>query len=215
MKKLILTSVLVCSLFAWGGMGMMRGGGNCNSQFTSILNQYPIQSLSKQEKDALTHMAEEEKLARDVYITLGNLWQLRPFLNIQKAEQHHMDMVDMLLRRYGMKINNLPVGKFHDAKVQELYNKLVKMGSKDRIEALKVGALIEDLDIYDLEKYMSEADNKDILFVFKNLTKGSRNHMRAFIRTLKYYGGNYTPQYISQSEFDSIVNSGMERGMIR
>jgi len=213
MKKLLISAVLAGSLFAWGGMGMNKG--NCNTNFTNILNQYPIQTLSSAEKQALTHMAEEEKLARDVYITLGKKWGFRVFLNIQKAEQQHMNMVDMLLKRYGMRINNLPVGEFHDKKVQKLYNNLVAMGSKSQIDALKVGATIEDLDIYDLEKYMAEADNKDMLFVFKNLTKGSRNHMRAFIRILKRYGGSYTPQYISQAEFDNIINSNIERGMIR
>jgi len=208
MKKLLVSLVLVGSLFGWGN-------GNINNIFANILNQYPVQSLSAAEKNALTHMAEEEKLARDVYITLGKKWGFRVFLNIQKAEQHHMNMVDMLLRRYGMKINNLPVGEFHDAKVQALYNKLVSMGMKSRIDALKVGATIEDLDIYDLERYMKESDNKDIIFVFKNLTKGSRNHMRAFIAILKRYGGSYTPQYISQNEFNDIINSPFERGMIR
>ena len=213
MKKLLISAVLAGSLFAWGGMGMNKG--NCNTNFTNILNQYPTQTLSSAEKQALTHMAEEEKLARDVYITLGKKWGFRVFLNIQKAEQQHMNMVDMLLKRYGMRINNLLVGEFHDKKVQKLYNNLVAMGSKSQIDALKVGATIEDLDIYDLEKYMAEADNKDMLFVFKNLTKGSRNHMRAFIRILKRYGGSYTPQYISQADFDNIINSNIERGMIR
>jgi len=209
MKKIIILSILVVSLFGWGKGGMQ---GNW---FENILNQYPTQSLSTAEKNALNHMAEEEKLARDVYITLYNKWGLLPFKNIQKAEQHHMDMVDLLLQRYGMRINNLAVGEFHNKAVKNLYEKLVKMGSKSQIEALKVGALIEDLDIADLEKYMNEADNKDILFVFRNLTKGSRNHMRIFMNWLKKYNQTYIPQYISENKFSEIINSPFERGMIR
>jgi hypothetical protein len=209
MKKLLLSLVLAGSVFGFGNSGMQ------NSWFSTMLNQYPVEALSNAEKNALLHMAEEEKLARDVYTTLYNKWGLRVFGNIKKAEQHHMNMVDMLLKRYGMKINNLPVGEFHDSKVQELYNKLVNMGSKSRVDALKVGALIEDLDIYDLEKYMKEVDNKDILFIFKNLTKGSRNHMRAFIGWLKTYKATYSPQYISYNEFNNIINSPFERGIVK
>lgn len=40
--------------------------------------------------------------------------------------------------------------------------------------------------------------------------KGSRNHLRSFYNNIISNGGTYTPQYISQSEFDTIVNSSME-----
>jgi hypothetical protein len=55
-------------------------------------------------------------------------------------------------------------------------------------------------------------DNADILLVYDNLLRGSRNHLRAFMKTLSQQGGGYTPQYLSQTEFDAIVNSPMETG---
>ena len=75
-----------------------------------------------------------------------------------------------------------------------------------------VGATIEDLDIADLEHWLSKTDNEDIKFVYENLMKGSRNHLRAFIRMLNNYGANYSPQYISKEEYEQIINSQMERG---
>ena len=53
--------------------------------------------------------------------------------------------------------------------------------------------------------------NEDIALVYSNLKKGSRNHLRAFYSKILQYGGTYTPQYISQADFDAIVNSSMER----
>jgi len=215
MKKLLVSTLLITStLFAFG----MHNKGNCGN-FSKILQQYPIQTLSNKEKNALLHMREEEKLARDVYITLYKKWGFRVFNRISKAEQHHMDMVKLLLNRYKLPDNAAntenKIGVFNDKKVQELYNQLVAQGEKSGIEALKVGALIEDLDIYDLEKFMKESDNKDLLFIFKNLTKGSRNHMRAFISFLSRDKITYKPQYISKAEFNSIIDSRFERGMIR
>jgi hypothetical protein len=55
-------------------------------------------------------------------------------------------------------------------------------------------------------------DNKDILYVYSNLEKGSRNHMRAFNRNIENLGSVYIPQYISQAEFDAIVSGSMETG---
>jgi hypothetical protein len=93
--------------------------------------------------------------------------------------------------------------------MQELYNKLTAQGKVSSKEALNVGATIEDLDIYDLETFKNETTKEDIVLTYNNLQKGSRNHMRAFVRAS---GGNYTPQYISQSDYSSIINSPQERG---
>ena len=59
---------------------------------------------------------------------------------------------------------------------------------------------------------MLTIDNADILLVYDNLLRGSRNHLRAYTKTLVQQGGSYTPQYISRAEFDAIVNSPMETG---
>jgi hypothetical protein len=48
--------------------------------------------------------------------------------------------------------------------------------------------------------------------VYDNLLRGSRNHLRAFMKVLVQQGGSYVPQYISQAEFDAIVNSPVETG---
>ena len=47
--------------------------------------------LSQEERDGLIHMRIEEKLARDVYIVMGELWNHKVFLNIQLSEQKHME----------------------------------------------------------------------------------------------------------------------------
>jgi len=42
---------------------------------------------------------------------------------------------------------------------------------------------------------------------------GSRNHLRSFVSTLeKMFNVTYTPQVISQQEYEEIINSPMETG---
>ncbi|MBK6635566.1 MAG: DUF2202 domain-containing protein [Chitinophagaceae bacterium] len=48
--------------------------------------------------------------------------------------------------------------------------------------------------------------------MYDMLTKGSRNHLRAFYKNILNAGGTYTPQFITQAAFDAIVNSAMETG---
>jgi hypothetical protein len=82
------------------------------------------------------------------------------------------------------------------------------------VEAFKTGALIEDLDIKDLMEFLGEVTNENIIMVFENLTRGSRNHLRAFNRQLVRSGITYTPEYISQEEFDNIIASPQETGNV-
>jgi hypothetical protein len=105
-------------------------------------------------------------------------------------------------------------GKFTNPDFQKLYDQLVAKGSGSLVEAFKTGALIEDLDIKDLMEFLQEVTNENIIMVFENLTKGSRNHLRAFNRQLVRFGITYTPEYISQEEFDNIIGSPHEAGNV-
>lgn len=183
---------------------------NLRIQITNL----PMQSLSAAEIGSLTFMREEEKLARDVYITMYDKWGLNIFSNISSSEQTHMDAILMLLNKYGLTdpVGSNAVGVFSDSALQILYNQLVAQGSVGILEAYKVGATIEDLDISDLKNALAEIDNQDIILVFDMLTKGSRNHLRSFYKNILNVGGTYLPQYITQAEFDAIINSAMETG---
>ena len=180
------------------------------------LDALPPSDLSATEASALVFMREEEKLARDVYQLLYTQWGQKVFSNIAASEQQHMDAVALLLTRY-----NLPdpaaataTGVFQDPHVQELFNALMAQGQTSLIAALTVGATIEDLDIQDLQTRIAATDNADIALVFNELMKGSRNHLRSFVSQLTAAGVSYTPQYITQAEFDAIINSPKETGRV-
>ncbi len=86
-------------------------------------------------------------------------------------------------------------------------------GKGNEVAAIKVGAAIEEIDLLDLKNQVDQVvDNLDIDLVYETLMKGSRNHMRAFVRNLEYREINYNPDYISQELFDEIIKSSMENG---
>ncbi len=174
----------------------------------------PSETLSDEELYSLTLMREEEKLARDVYQVMSAKYNAKIFTNIAAAEQTHMDAVLILLNKYDMEdpVGDNPVGVFTDPVLQILYDQLIELGNTSILNAYKTGATIEDLDIYDLRTVKETVDNKDILLVFDNLEKGSRNHLRSFYGDILKAGGTYTPQFLTQAEFEAIVNSSMETG---
>lgn len=174
----------------------------------------PSEEISSEEEAGLVYMREEEKLARDVYMTLYETWGTQVFSNIAQSEQTHTEAIRSLLEKYGIDdpVTDDSVGVFTNDDLATLYDELVEQGSESLEAALRVGALIEDLDINDLTEEMEVADNEDILLVYDNLQRGSRNHLRAFTKQLERLGDTYEPQYISQTEYESIVGSNQETG---
>jgi hypothetical protein len=88
---------------------------------------------------------------------------------------------------------------------------LVATGSVSLVDGLKVGATIEEIDMIDLNKALLETDNQDIMLVYQNLLKGSRNHLRSFVSNLAKQGITYVPQYMAVADYQVIVNTPMER----
>jgi hypothetical protein len=178
------------------------------------LENLPTESISDIERTDLLFTREEEKLARDVYLTLYEQWNLRIFSNIAQSEQTHTEAVRDLLVKYQIPdpVTDDTTGVFVDPELQSLYSTLVSKGLTSEVDALEVGMMIEEMDIVDLQEAIDNTDNDDIALVYENLLRGSRNHLRSFTRQLENRQAAYEPQYISDEDFQSIVSSGPERG---
>ncbi len=180
------------------------------------IRNLPISDLTSAEEEGLIFMREEEKLARDVYLHFSDKYGVRIFSNIAKSEGVHMAALKMLLDKYNLEdpILDDAVGSFQNEKLAGLYTQLTEAGDVSLVEALKIGLTIEDLDIYDLMEFTDNvnAESKDIIFVYNNLTRGSRNHLRAYNRLTLRNGGTYEAQFITQDLFDTIISASHERG---
>jgi len=185
-----------------------------NLSVTSQIEAFPVEALNADELNSLQLMREEEKLARDVYTTLYAKWKVNVFTNISSSERQHTDAVLTLINKYNLSdpVVSSVVGVFSDPELQNLYNQLVAQGNLSVLDAYKVGATIEDLDIFDLEEALSKSDNQDIKYTFDLLTMGSRNHMRSFYGQIVGLGGTYSAQFITQAELEAIVSSPREKG---
>ena len=188
--------------------------GEAMDQFTALENELSdidalSQQLTEEEIKGILFMREEEKLARDVYLYLYEMYSLRPFTNISKSEQAHMDAIKYLIDTYNLEdpVGENPEGSFQNEELQQMYDDLIEMGSKSKVDALKVGALIEEVDIIDLQHELdSIAENEDVKRVYQNLCNASENHLRAFVRILGANNVEYEPVKLEQEIFDQIIN---------
>jgi len=186
-----------------------QGGGNNGGGLCSLDSERA--GLSKDEIGYLLFIREEEKVARDSYIGLGNLWGLIIFENIAASEQQHMDAVKALISCYGLLDPVLDeVGVFSNAELQTLYDFLMGEGRKSAMDGLKVGALIEETDIVDIQSAIAATGHLDIVSTYESLMCGSRNHLRAYIRQIQSNGGSYTPEVLDETTFWEIAHSDME-----
>jgi hypothetical protein len=162
----------------------------------------------------MVFMREEEKLARDIYLRMHEQYELALFANIAAAEQNHSDAMLRLLTRYRLpdpSAGNL-AGEFTNAELQSLYDVLLAAGSRDVASALRVGGLIEEVDIADGIAAIGNATRSDIDAVYDSLMCGSRNHLRGFAATIEALTGQrYVAQALPQESVDAILAAPMER----
>ncbi|HPA11825.1 MAG TPA: DUF2202 domain-containing protein [Bacteroidales bacterium] len=167
--------------------------------------------LTAYEKEGILLMREEEKLAHDVYSFFVEKYNIPIFRNIKQSEVMHQKSMIWLMEKYDIKDPSFEEqGKFNNKELQKLYDRLTVQGNT-LIEALKIGAYIEELDIFDLKKLMKKTDNEDILRVYSRLLWGSENHFRAFTRNLSNRGVEYEPEFLSKEEMETMLNKYNQR----
>lgn len=167
--------------------------------------------LSDAEIEGLLLMREEEKFAHDVYVTLYATHGLPVFDNISKSETAHTSAILYLIDGFGLEDPYVEgVGNYTNAAFTDLYTQLTGQGNAGVIEALKVGAFIEEYDIADLEELIESTENETLKRVYGNLLRGSTFHLKAFSAVLNGMGESYTPIVISQEEYEEILSGNSD-----
>ncbi len=187
-------------------------GGNANTKLITYLASLPVEQLSPAEQLDLTHMVQEEKLARDVYRVLAQTSNLPVYANIAQAEQEHMDLVRLMMTRYRVP-DPLPsdrVGVYADPLFTQLFAMLTDFGRQSTLHAAIAGAVIEELDIVDLDGALLRSDNRDLDTVWQNLQRGSRNHLRSFAGLIEARGIVYPGIFMSYARVVAILTSPRE-----
>ncbi len=198
---MVVLSVLVTSFYSCS---------DDNDETFKGKNNFTNTNLTESDTAALLFMLEEEKLARDTYIYLNDLWSINQFANIQNSEQSHMNAIENQLIINNIEYTILPHGEFENQDLQELYNQFETDGAVSSANAFQIGATIEDLDIVDLQDYIDSTLNTTLISIFRKLQCGSRNHLRSFVTGIENIGETYTPQFLTQTDFDTIIAGTQE-----
>lgn len=161
-------------------MGASRNGtaGTC-----AMIDGVAQGTLTEAEKSTLQAMAEEEKLAGDLYQAFAGRYPAAAvFERIAAAEDQHLAAVRTLLDRYGLAdpTAGQAAGAFTTASVQATYDRLLAQGLQNQTAALAVGRQVEQADIAALQQAATSLDAPDVLRVYQHLLAASRQHLAAF-----------------------------------
>ena len=167
-----------------------RGGGArpapVRGPVAGLPQAVPSGTLSPAQTAALAGMAEEEKLARDLYASFAAMYPSAVWDTIGAAESTHLAAVRTLLARYGIAdpTGGLSAGSFASPGTAALYTSFLAQGSASEAAAFGVGRTVELDDIARLDAARIGVTAADVLRVYGNLRNGSTQHLRAFSRLL-------------------------------
>ncbi|MDH4001636.1 MAG: DUF2202 domain-containing protein [Xanthomonadales bacterium] len=166
-----------------------------------------VGELDSNEESTLVFLREEEKLARDAYFSMHELWGKPIFSNISESEQKHMDAMlkKLVLFEIEDPVSSNEPGKFSNPQLDQLYDDLLDSGSDSLLDAYQMGAFIEEMSIQELLMAIEETDEPPLMNAYSNVLAGSRNHLRAFVGHIEAMGIDYSAQYLGQDEVDDIV----------
>lgn len=162
------------------GAGMTGNGGAC----AGLAIPAAKGTLTEAQKSTLVSMAQEEKLAHDLYVAFADKYDAVIFDHIAAAETQHLTAVRALLQRYGLAdpTADKPAGQFSDPAVQASYNKLQAQGQASQVAALGVGQQVERTDIADLQAALDGLTAPDVQQVYTHLGAASQQHLAMFTR---------------------------------
>jgi hypothetical protein len=147
-----------------------------------------------------------KKMARNAYLTVNKVWKKAVFKNIAASEQKHMDTLLKKISLFGLIDPTLPgAGYFNNQDIEDLHDQLIVQGNRSYVNALRVKATIEDVDIQDLMNALAHTNNLALKTTYENLLEGSKNYLHAFVGLLQKQGIKYRPQYKDQDLFDAIL----------
>ncbi len=146
----------------------------------------PSGALTNAQQTLLAGMAEEEKLAQDLYAAFAALYPSAMWDRIGSAEATHLAAVRTLLTTYAIAdpTAGLPAGTFASPSVAAMYADLLAQGSASEAAAFGVGKLVEIDDIAKLDAARAEVTAADVLRAYTSLRTGSTQHLNAFTRQL-------------------------------
>lgn len=169
-------------------------------------------ALTPHQRQLLRSLIQDEKCAHDVYRTLGRRWTRLVILRrIAHIESEHVILIARVL--HANPVAGYGIGDYPAERFDRLYRASVATGRRSPAAALRVGARIEEEDIVDVHRALDHAAGSPAMrSAMTILLRGSRNHLRRYVRALAARGVTYAPTVLDIDLYEHIVTTPIETG---
>lgn len=158
--------------------------------------------LSDSEIDSLKYIKESETLVYNLYDTLYNMWEHETFNKLKISEEEHIKAVNKLIEEYKVEVEEETSPYF-----KRLYNDFTRNALKSFYDALYIAATAEEMAIYDLQEYIKNTTDKDLIETYTLLTYSSMANLRVLNRELMELGSKYEGKYLGFEELRRILGN--------
>jgi len=178
-----------------------------------LMYRIPEGALSVEAMQGLVFLRNGERLARAVALDMMDHYGSHPFYGLAEAERTHGRAVSRLLDRYALydPVAGLPMGVFDAPFWQAEYDFYTSQGALGYVDALLVSLEIQEAALVDIRYWYEQGESDAVVMeTWRALLMATRNHLRLLNRELESIGFEYTPIYVSRSEYEGIVTTSLE-----
>ncbi len=138
-------------------------------------------SLTVSERTELLRLAEEEKLAHDLYTAFAQAYDTPVFENLAVGELNHLQALRTLMDRYGVTdpTAGKAAGVFASATVQAAYDQLLAQGKTSQHAALEAAQTVEKNAIADYGDAVDGLSAPAAERAYANLLDAENRHLAA------------------------------------
>lgn len=183
---------------------------SCKKEEDTQITIQETPKLTEQEEMDLLFSCEQEKLLRDVYLYSFDKYGNAIFNQIAGSQNVRMSELKGLISSYNLDDpTSLDIGMFSTSSFQDIYNTALIQSDSSLESAIMAILYLEDKDMVDIREFISNTTKENMLYTYEFMYCTSENHIRWLYPELLLEGGTYTPQFISQDDFNEIINSNL------
>lgn len=169
---------------------------------------YQEAPLTPADEESLKYLYESILMTGEILRNSYEKWGVPEFNNVSRTEFSRVDTIMTIMDEYNIKDPAVhhQTGIYFNPEIQQWHNENLGNAVSSYDDALVTAIRIEEKIIYDIQQHTTKGiSNNDIRILYTKLNAGAANHLKIFYQLLMNRGKTYSPEYLSQPEFEKLL----------